>query len=474
LAARKQKDVLPLDNVVHPCGLRRKNLSYIMGWCFYYAWVMVFATWWAASPATDLVFDTEIRILVHAVMLLSSGLFLFFLRKDRSGRGFIAGGAILFAGSMAFCFLPSPEWKLLSAVLAALAMGCLNICILLAFVFSLNNTEKLYAVVGSNLLLLMVLLFRGGDPTNAITEKVLFLGLLFVALSAFLFWKPENRGAGAENLEIPKMRPLVYLSLLFNSAIIILCKGAGKGILNIVSQDAGNSVFTGYYAGGLAGCLLYVIVYAFTQKAYIWLGNLTFSSVAISFLCNAFIPQTQGLAVPFAVFLGLGTTIGMINMYYIIGIIAKKYNSVGYLRWAVLLIGVCGGLAGIFTGDFVSRNGTPEISLIVSVLASVVMLGFMFVSPVMERAEYVNDWGRDSANTEVGGSRFPLFKAYGLSKREAEVCELLLQGYTLRQISAILSIAYSTVNTYCTSMYRKLEINSRTELLLKFKEYIIE
>ena len=51
---------------------------------------------------------------------------------------------------------------------------------------------------------------------------------------------------------------------------------------------------------------------------------------------------------------------------------------------------------------------------------------------------------------------------------------LLLQGYTLRQISAILPIDYSTVNTYFTAAYRKLEINSRTELLLKFKDLITE
>ena len=59
-----------------------------------------------------------------------------------------------------------------------------------------------------------------------------------------------------------------------------------------------------------------------------------------------------------------------------------------------------------------------------------------------------------------------------LSPKETEVCELLLRGYTLRQTAAMLEIAYSTANTYCTSLYRKLGINSRTELTLLFKEYI--
>ena len=62
-------------------------------------------------------------------------------------------------------------------------------------------------------------------------------------------------------------------------------------------------------------------------------------------------------------------------------------------------------------------------------------------------------------------------KDYKLTPAEIEVCCLLLEGYTLRQISGIQSKAYATINTYCTSIYRKLNINSRTELFLLLQEY---
>ena len=55
---------------------------------------------------------------------------------------------------------------------------------------------------------------------------------------------------------------------------------------------------------------------------------------------------------------------------------------------------------------------------------------------------------------------------YNLTPREAQVCKLLLQGYTLRQIAGILILSPATVNTYCTALYRKLNINSRIQLLL--------
>jgi DNA-binding CsgD family transcriptional regulator len=64
------------------------------------------------------------------------------------------------------------------------------------------------------------------------------------------------------------------------------------------------------------------------------------------------------------------------------------------------------------------------------------------------------------------------FAGFSLSRRETDICKLLLEGYTMRQIAAILSISYSTVNTYCTSLYRKLNINSRPELMLMFKDYL--
>ncbi len=48
---------------------------------------------------------------------------------------------------------------------------------------------------------------------------------------------------------------------------------------------------------------------------------------------------------------------------------------------------------------------------------------------------------------------------------------MLLEGYTMRQTAATLSLAYPTVNTYCVSLYKKLNINSRTELIVQLGEY---
>jgi DNA-binding CsgD family transcriptional regulator len=56
----------------------------------------------------------------------------------------------------------------------------------------------------------------------------------------------------------------------------------------------------------------------------------------------------------------------------------------------------------------------------------------------------------------------------GLSPREKDVYVLLLRGFTMRQIGLEFNISFSTVNSHCRAIYRKLGVNSRTEILVKY------
>lgn len=459
-------------SVVNFRWFRRKSIPYVFIWIFYYAWVVTFATWWTASPLSENVFNTQLRELMHAVTLISSAAFVFVIRKEWFIKVARIGAVLIVIGMIAFFMVPNARIQILSAVISSVAMGCVNISILMPFVFSLNNTEKLYAVVGSNALIQIASLFLEHN-TNRIAEQIVSFVILAVALSAIVFFKrrdlPESQNL-SEPFQ-PKFHRRIYLALLFNCAVAVLCKGVGKGILNIAAESAGSSVLTGYYIGGLAGCLAYVLIYAFTKRAYIWLGNMTFASVSVGLLLNAYTHEIHGLAVPFAVLLGLGSTVGMINMYYILGVIGKKYDSMRFVRLYIFFVGIFGGVSGIAVGHLISQIGAFEFSVLASVFSAVVMIAFMFMSPVMERADYVNDWGLDSQFSEIDNEQLHIFLKYKMSRREIEVCKLLLQGYTMRQISGILSIGYPTVNTYCTSIYRKTKINSRAELLQAFKDY---
>ena len=57
-----------------------------------------------------------------------------------------------------------------------------------------------------------------------------------------------------------------------------------------------------------------------------------------------------------------------------------------------------------------------------------------------------------------------------LSKRELEVFSQLLTDKTQAQIAESLFITHSSVHFHCKNIYRKLSINSRRQLLIKYKE----
>ncbi len=461
------------DNILNLKGLRKENLPYIFIWVFYYAWVIVFATWWTASPLTENVFGTELRNILHSVNLISSAVFIFIIKKEWYIRTARTGAVLIIAGMALFMLAPGAYIQLFAALLIGISLGCVNISILMPFVFTLNNTEKLYAVVGSNILINLLLLFTEGNSANYLqsnTHLLVSFAILVIALSAILFFK--SIPADEEIINKPEMELKIYWTLFFSCVFAFLCKGAGKGILNLTVANADTPVLMWYYLGGLTGCLLYYVIYIFNKKSIHLAWNIAFGSLAIGLLCNAFAMPMPGLAVVFAILLGIGNTTGMINMYYVMGIVGKRYNSMQYLSLSILFIGICGGISGVALGNLIDSVSTFEISIVASIGSAAVVILFLILSPVLTQTHYGDDWAGDSGKTEINNDQPDPFEKFELSKRETEVCQLLIQGYTLRQISAILSIAYSTVNTYCTSLYRKLGINSRIELLILFKDYI--
>lgn len=479
LMSKTATDISLRDNVVNINGLRRQNASYIFIWVFYYAWVVAFSSWWTASPLAEDLFGMQLRGIIHSINLISSAVFIFVIRKEWFVKASRIGAVLIVAGIGLFFAVPEPNIQLLSVIISSIAIGCVNISMLIPFVFLLNNTEKLYTVVGGNVLIQLISLFQeygSGRSWYDGTDLILSFAILAISLSATLFFKEKSilsdlDDSNDQMVNAPEIHWRIYLTIFFNCAIVVLCKGAGKGILNIAAVNSGIRILPWHYVGGLIGCVMFIAIYAFVKKAYLWLGNITFASVAMGLCCSAFSIQIPRLAVAFAFLLGIGNTIGMINMYYIIGVVAKKYNSMRYLRLSIFFIGACGGVSGIVIGNLISSTDTFEISVIVSIISIAVMTFFMIISPIIAQTQYENYWAKDSQYTDVDNDRVYIFSKFDLSKRETEVCKLLLQGYTMRQISGILSIAYPTVNTYCTSIYRKLGINSRAELLLMFKDY---
>lgn len=55
-----------------------------------------------------------------------------------------------------------------------------------------------------------------------------------------------------------------------------------------------------------------------------------------------------------------------------------------------------------------------------------------------------------------------------LTRREREVFELLARGKKMREAAEALGVKPTTISFHTTSLYKKLDVRSRTELILRY------
>jgi DNA-binding CsgD family transcriptional regulator len=80
--------------------------------------------------------------------------------------------------------------------------------------------------------------------------------------------------------------------------------------------------------------------------------------------------------------------------------------------------------------------------------------------------------GAEHSNIDTGDSgeaeQPNIMEGLGLSPREREIAAMLLKGWSAKQISEELGITINTANFHIKNMYKKLGINSRSELFARF------
>lgn len=90
------------------------------------------------------------------------------------------------------------------------------------------------------------------------------------------------------------------------------------------------------------------------------------------------------------------------------------------------------------------------------------------------QAESADDGVPQGETTMKLSADEPSDRIYLLTPREYELFLLLLEGYTLKESAKQLSIKYSTANTHMTSVYKKLNVNSRAELIIRYRDAVKE
>lgn len=117
-------------------------------------------------------------------------------------------------------------------------------------------------------------------------------------------------------------------------------------------------------------------------------------------------------------------------------------------------------------------NNTPDINLFPVIATTILAFSLVVASVVliitnMIRTHRHEDRETLSGHTQntVQGALERLASRHGLTKRESEIAGFLIRGYTFPQIASTLYLSIDTVRTHIKSLYRKIGIHKKQQLI---------
>jgi DNA-binding CsgD family transcriptional regulator len=363
-----------------------------------------------------------------------------------------------------------------SKIILLIAVPCIGhifISHVYAFFMVLNNSEKFYSMI---LFVLIPKVLMYIQPILSSTQLkphpftiLIFSIIIILAFSTYFIKSHADTVPSFQKVKAPikaySLMPVIFIVFALNDVI-------APATLQQMSGFAKSQIESFYFIGILAGLAVILLLQTcFSMNICIML-NLSFAFLALGFVVDIVRMQYPDVGLVSAVCFGVAYSIGIVNIYYLAGFMIKKFQSIYFYRTGFLLSSLCYLAAFIF----VKISGQSEMQvppILMAFISICIIILFFILSPFFIKMLYSGEWIDDAYRGDISQcSRLEArMKEYKLTPAEIEVCRLLLDGYTLRQISGMQSKAYATINTHCTSIYRKLNINSRTELILLLQEY---
>ena len=450
-------------------NIRRETLPYFFGWVIIFTWLYC-----SFLPNGNLLFLDSVHLNGHQRILTYVWLIVCPLISVFSKGSAYVPKTVYSAAAALLCFAASLFFKvgtpfIICQLIIAGCVGHIFASCGFGFFMILNNTEKFYSMLLGIFLPKLLLLIASLRPQGLWLmdyPRLILLGcLLSMLLCAHFFRKRKNLVPSVGKKPFPKkawsLMTVVFIILAFNDVVAPM-------VLFSAKASYGHPLQLWYFCGIAAGLLLVLLLQKGLKLNICFMLNFSTALLAIGFVVCAGAGEYPSAVFIASLCFGLAYPIGMVNIYYLAGFMAKKLQNLTFDRVGIVLSAVyyfCG-----YSTVLIFKNTLP----IISILSVCVLIIFFAMSPLLMRQLYDGEWIDDSYRKDVTfESRLrSRLRELRLSPKESQICELLLQGFTLRQAAAMLEIAYSTANTYCTALYRKLNINSRAELTLLFKDFL--
>ncbi len=385
----------------------------------------------------------------------------------------MAGASRIFSVATAAAFIPwlavaESRLSLLLAVLFMFGLGGCAACAAFAYTFALNNTERLLGAAAISLFFSLNQLDSGLALLSGYFDKI-YLTLLVAGTCICLFFYKTADFAAAVNRPRATLNPALLLMLYFFVAHYF--------VEIFYTYLPGASSTSAMIANGAVGIVVVCLALAlqFLTTSSVWnMCNLFFVAMILTYALY-FTPDGSILRSVARLTHGF-EQMGYIAAYYLLGCVFKKHGDFRLFKLCLVTILPVSMLSYVIPGALAA--GAPDLlPLAATLTSSVVFIIFIMLSPAYSKHLFQADWSEDfyavdmtEASRKVKQS--DLLEKLKLSPREKEVAALLLNGQAAKQIATELEISVHTANFHIKNLYRKLNINTRSELFARFNPHI--
>lgn len=263
--------------------------------------------------------------------------------------------------------------------------------------------------------------------------------------------------------------PLVYVFLLSFS----------YGVLDVVAMasPAVSAAVSGFASqvGGLAAIGAFLLYVRFGAGRYAAMLNIALAIIATGLLFLPFLPSVYSVVL--VVLTHMGWEISLLVLYALV-VEVFRHDRAKLLAFAALAFAFPrpGVLAGWLIASLVavdSQFAFAQMTAIAFALLYLIMMGVWLLRTREKRAAERALRKRDELIKRYVRARDDLqelacddlARSHGLTKRETELLKLLAQGRDVAYIEKTLFLSRNTVKSYSKSLYAKLAVHSKQEVI---------
>lgn len=449
-------------------NIRKSSIPYIISFIVFYGWILSFFTWWVNDYSSSYIFGGKQLFIINLFILILVAIYVFFIKPKNYNKYIKNGGLLSICSLVIYSFyLIFPSFYIIKYVLYLLPifLGLIYAGFLSLYIYILNNSEKFYSIVLAYALVAGYTLLHYLFDVHVFNSYILFILLLVISILISFKFKTEDYIKEEEKFvkTAPKLKSILYLSVVIDCVFLIFVRSVGRAVLLTANSTLKYNIDIYYYIGALFGCIFLFLLYSFIKKC----NSITWNIIYGLFILALFLylsSMSPFIIKVYAFLLGCCITMGMCSMFYILGVISKKYWDYNYVKYNVVIIDIVGCCFGSLFGNYIYALNNVWTTNTIIIISFIIIVLFLIFSPLLVVTFFNDKWDEDSTKGLIDNLNIRKFAKYNLTNKEIEVCNHLLNNLTVRQIAVAMNISENTVKFHKKHIFDKLKISSKEEL----------